>query len=361
MRQGPPSTWSEPELVAFANALYVRAHSAETSRSPGARAELQRRRRQPAYEPEAQVAAAKRLAGELRALRRRRELADGRWSPERELARALDVRTDRLRRWLAKGRVPAAYMAEFDRWAQESAEEQMRSMREQGQVETLLAAAKKPGWAPRLPGSERRRARATPDVRNEHGRVEGESYVGYAWNLRVEAWFSYEGLARWCDWALSLERRDLPRHARAHRLWIVTALTSVLLRPGVKGPKSPGGYRHFGKRSQQAMAARLQIGTPISSGRVERGGLEEAVRRFRAEFDETASLGHRIFVHGIVVRNWRVRSASEQASYRERREDELEREREERAELQAERRRSARERSRAKSKARAQERSRSRR
>lgn len=332
-RRGPPVSWSETELLELMSRLYRRWRAEDDAIELPDRKRVwnERRRRQekaraererPKYAEVTRRKAAEALVRELDELERRRPCEGGRWSPRAHLGRELGVRSSRIARWVAAGSVPEAFMPEFDAWAQARAEEKMRSDRERAQVEDLLAQAQGPGKAHVLTGSRGpRRARRAPVVPNNEGRTESEKTSGYSWRKSVEGWLTFSLIDQLAAWALA-RKRPPGALAKPARLWIVTALTSVLTAPGQRGPRSPGGVRQFGapKSAARAVGVRLYIGTPISSRTVKRGGLARAVHLFRLDAIEHLCEFDSVWVHGLVVRNWRDRTPLEQANYRSREE-----------------------------------------
>jgi hypothetical protein len=314
-KAGPPSVWTEASLVRFAEELFERARVASESRTREARAALQRLRNRPQYAEAARTAAVARLRLELRRLERRRPCEKLSWSPRAALARQLGVTSIRLARWLASGKVPESYMPEFEAWAQTAQELEETRLREQGEAEHLITVARKPGWSHALPGVPARPARRTPDVRTGEGLFESQQNSGYEWRLHTETWCSFERIDQWCEWAGS-RRRPAQRQSKPAPYWIVTALVTVLHGRNRRRLKSPGGFRQFGAGSKRSLSNRLEIGGVVSSATIKRGGLARAVRLFRAEMTAEFCEFQTMWVHGILVRNWRRRGDIEQEAYR---------------------------------------------
>lgn len=311
-----PRRWSEERALRFATELYATSHASDLKRSPGERRALAEALARPSYSHTALRKAAERLDRELR--QRARE---GRGSAT-ELAAELGVASGKLRGWLRRGSVPERYMRDFDGWAQSRADEQFQERVEKERARELIEQAKQPGLAPRLTGETgpRRRAKTAPNLKNDEGPAESDAHAGYVWQLRVEAWLTPKGLARLEAWARS-RRRDM-RNLRPAPRWCVTALGSVFLTGGSGGGPTkrryPGSTRHFGRVSDREFARRLELGNVWSSGTVKRAGLEVAVRRFHDDIAPQLASGDRIFIHGVIVRNWRVRTGREKADYRQR-------------------------------------------
>lgn len=325
-KNGPPLTWRPEFLERFAQELWQRQQAATeqrdpvtgewvSRRSPSERAALERLRNRPRYADAARSAAVQRLRIELRRLERRRPCEKKTWSPRVALARQLGVTSIRLARWLASGRVPESYMPEYDVWAQTAQAQEETRQREQGEAQHLIELARKPGWSHSLRGVPARPARRTPDVRTGEGLFESQQNSGYEWRLRAEAWCTFERIEEWCDWAGS-RRRPALKQARPAPYWIITALVTVLHGRNRRRLKSPGGFRQFGAGSKRSLSNRLEIGGVVSTATLKRGGLPRAVRLFRAEMTAEFCEFETMWVHGILVRNWRRRGDLEQEAYR---------------------------------------------
>lgn len=320
-REGPPARWSDGELEDFAAALYARADVASRERDPAARAHLQAKRHAPVYAPAAMTAAAASLERALGELGARRACEKGTWSPRAELARQLGVTSVRLGRWLAAGRVPGDSMPAFSEWAEQRATESMKRMAERGHVEQLLAEARRPEPMRVLTGADARAPRKmkvrAPDIASGERLTQSEEQAGYVWQKRVERWLGFSLVSELYEWART--RRRLPGSLPA-RNWIVTALCSIY-HPGGRKPgrkKSPGAIREFGTAAQRQRGNDLSINVPVSSYGVERGGLERAAKLFREALTVEACDEPDVFVHAVIVRNWRNRTESERKNYRER-------------------------------------------
>lgn len=318
VRKGPPASWKDARLLTFAEQLYGMAHRAERARDATAREALERRRRAPVYAPAARVAVMGSLRRALADLERRRPCEPGTWSPRASLAGELGISSARLGRWLAVGMVPQEFMERAVSWAQARAEAEVRRIGEQGHVERLLEMAKKPAYAHTLPGAPRRFAHRAPDLQTHEGRTESEEQSGYQWVLRVEQWSTFELIDRWVMWAATRER---PVGMRGlGRWWIVTALCSIYHPRGRKAGKlkSPGARRQFNRAGDKAIGSDLSINVPVSSRSVRSGGLERAVRLFAVNLLAEHCEQDQIFVHGLIVRNWRDRTDRERKNYRQR-------------------------------------------
>lgn len=316
-KEGPPAPWTERQLQELANELWRRQQETSERRTQATRAALLRERQRPHYTIEARQAAVVRLRRELRQLERRKPCEKGTWTARMALARELGVKSVRLGRWLSAGAVPEEYMPEYDLWAQAALEREFLAAQEKSRAEEMLDIARSPGWAHTLTGQKKTRVRRTPELRNVEGVFESADSSGYEWQWRIERWMTWELIDEMCDWALTRQR---PQHrlARPARYWIVTALASVLRSKNGKAPKSPGGYRQFARESHRALAGRLNIGAALSSRTVRRGGLVRAVKLFRLDATDHFCESDVIFVHGLIVRNWRHRSDRERQSYRSR-------------------------------------------
>lgn len=320
--QGSPLRWSERRLSTFANALYVQAHQNEKTRDSAVKTELEKRRRAPVYTEAAQRAIVATLARELALLDKRRVCEPGRWSPRASLAGELGVPSRQLGRWLETGRVPQEFMERAAFWAQARAERDVRRIAERSKVEVLIDKARTPGVAHTLTGDDRRErkmAHRAPDLKTNERLTESEERSGYLWELRVEKWSTFELIDQWCAWAASRQRPKglLFKPARA---WIILALCTIYHPQGraIGRNKSPGARRQFESQADRKMGKDLSLNTPVSSCTVRHGGLPRAVRLFRdaitvehCEFDQ-------VYVHGIIVRNWRWRTETEKRNYRAR-------------------------------------------
>lgn len=304
-------------MLSFASELLRRAHAAEQTRPAEVKRELERRRKRPVFSLEARRAAALSLGRALGELERRRACEPGTWSPRASLAGELGVTSVRLGRWLAAGHVPEAFMVEVSAWAEARAEQQIRVIAEQGHVEALIESAKKPQVAHTLPGASKRFAARAPDLFTHEGRTESEEQSGYQWVRRIERWSTFKLIDELCDWAVTRQR---PAGLMAGRYWIVTALCSIYhprgRRPGKT--KSPGAIRQFERKTDRQRGNDLSLGVPVSSRMVKRGGLERAVRLFREAITIEHCEHDHVFVHALIVRNWRHRTETERANYRRR-------------------------------------------
>lgn len=304
-------------MEAFAQELFRRAHENAVARDPEVQAELERRRKRPRFAMEARVAAAQSLARALADLERRRPCEPGTWSPRTELAGELGVTSVRLGRWLTAGHVPEESMPAVSEWLQLRAEAELRAIAERGHVEALIEQAKKPAYAHTLPGAPRKFAAKAPDLKSTEGRTESEEQSGYQWVRRVERWSTFELIDEWCAWAASRRR---PPGMLLGKFWIVTALCSIYhpqgRRPGKT--KSPGAIRQFERRTDRQRGNDLSLGVPVSSRMVRRGGLARAVKLFREAMTIEHCEHEQLFVHAVLVRNWRHRTDRERANYRER-------------------------------------------
>jgi hypothetical protein len=317
VKEGPPRRWSDERLLRYASELYRRAHGQAEERTQDEREELERRRRRPAYSLEARRAAVEGLRRALAELERRRPCEPGTWSPRSALAQELGVTSVRLGRWLAAGSVPEESMPRASEWAMARAELQLRSIAEQGHVEALIEQAKSPAYAHTLPGAPRKFAAKAPDLKTTEGRTESEEQSGYQWVRRVERWSTFELIDELCAWAGSRKR---PAGMLLGKFWIVTALCTIYhprgRRPGKT--KSPGAIRQFERATDRQRGQNLSLGVPVSSRMVRRGGLERAVKLFRENITIEHCEHDHIFVHAILVRNWRHRTETERANYRRR-------------------------------------------
>lgn len=318
VRRGPPSRWGEAQLLAYANALYLRAHVIETTRDEAVRVALERKRRAPVYSDEARQGAVRSLGLALDDLERRRPCERGTWSPRAELGRQLLVSSARIGRWMAAGRVPQEFMGRVMSWAQARAEEKMRRQEEQGHVERLIEQAKVPVYVHTLPGAPRKFGARAPDIVSQEGPLDYEETSGYHWALRVEDWSTFERIDLWTAWAAS--RRRPPGMRAPGRYWLVTALCTLYHPEGRRTGKrkSPGAKRQFESPADRARGQNMSIGAPISSYLVKTGGLERAARLFHANLLEEHCELDQIYVHAITVRNWRNRSSIERRNYRRR-------------------------------------------
>ncbi len=323
LKRGPPSTWNDERLTRFAESLYARAHTASTARTPSERDVLAAKRKAPESTPEGRRAAVSQLERALLDLEARRACERGSWTPRAALARELGVTSVRLGRWLRAGSVPADSMERVSDWAEQRAEAELRKIAIQGRLDELIQASKKPGTQASLSGAPQKPAARAPDMATGEGATESAEQSGYEWVLRVEDWSSFELIAAMCKWALS-RRRKGPLAKPAHR-WIVTAFLSTYespdsfeRRPWQKGKRSPGAYRQFDTPRDREIGRSLQLGAVVSSGLVSRGGLELAVERFRDAMTSEHCDHELVFVHSVLVRNWRMRGETERQQRRAR-------------------------------------------
>lgn len=289
---------------------------------------LERRRLQAAvvYSDSARALALRPIAEALRELEARSACAIGSWTPRAELARELGVSSVRLGRWMARGRVPVSMMPLVSEWASRRIEQQLQRMARMQLVEDLIARAKRPSLAHGLPGAPKAQAARSPDLRDHSGVFQSSINVGYQWVKRVEAFSTFELMGKLEKWALS---RVLPPTAKIGRakLWIVTAICSIYDPPDSlaakderrqrrRRSKSPGAYRQFERKvDHQQMGRDLMLGAAISSRTVRRGGLERAVRLWLENMIVETCENELVFIHGLIVRNWRTRGDRERSAY----------------------------------------------
>lgn len=326
LKSGPPRNWDDARLTAFAERLYAKAHGVSKARTPAERDLIAAKRKAPVFADAARVAAAGQLARALSELEDRRVCERGTWTPRTELARELGVTSVRLGRWLRAGHVPAESMERVHEWATQRAEAELRRIALQSRLGELIQASKQPGLAPALTGAKQKQAARAPDMATGEGPTESDEQSGYQWVLRVEEWSSFGLIDRMCKWA-AVRKRKGPMARPAHR-WIVTAFLSVYEPPdqaqrrpeGRRGKriKSPGPYRQFESPRDRDIGRNLQLGAVISSGLVTRGGLERAVDLFRAYMTGEHCDHELLFVHSLIVRNWRLRGEAERKARRDR-------------------------------------------
>jgi len=323
VKEGPPASWSEERLTRFAERLYATSRERET-RPLEVQTELERRRQAPVYSEKARRAAARQLGRALGELEGRRPCEKGNWSPRVELAQRFGVRSRRLGRWIESGLVPSEFMPAVMGWAHEEAERALRRMAERGHVEALIDEARSPGQAHQLRGRSGKRAPRVPDLKSGEHVVDNDNESGYAWRLRAETWSTFERIAHWRDWALSRRRpaRDLAGPAR---FWSVMAMCTIYAPKGrsITGGRTASGVsikryegmiRQFERGPDRQRGRDLHLNVSVSSGRRPRGGLAYAVRLFvhaitaeHCEFDQ-------VYVHYILVRNWRQRTAAQKSA-----------------------------------------------
>lgn len=332
LRRGPPSTWGTAELEAFAAVLYQRAVASERQRrlNPAQQAVLERRRQQAAlvYSVEARRAIVAVLESALRDLEDRRACAYGSWTPRAELARELGVSSVRLGRWLSRGRVPVVMMPAVGEWAQRRAEQALLRQARMQLVEDLIQRAKRPALAHGLPGAPKAQAARAPELIDREGIYQSAENIGYFWDRRVEEFATFGLIGKLEKWALS---RRVPPKAQAKigraKFWIVTALVSIYDPPDSlaskderrqrrRRSKSPGAFRQFERKVDKNQIGRdIMLGAAVSSRTVRRGGLERAVRLWLENMTIETCENELVFVHGLIIRNWRGRGEKERQRY----------------------------------------------
>lgn len=331
---------TEDELVKFAERVFVIANAADKSRDAVTRTTLRARRQAPFFTIEARQAAALRLEREIGVLEVRRPCEPGTWTPRVELARELGVTSVRLGRWLDRGRVPQDFMHVYAGWAARKADAELQLIVRRAKLIDLIEQARTPQYQEGAASGVRRLAVQAPDIKTSERRTESEDQSGYMWTLNVEQWTTWPLVERLGEWART---RRHPKGFIVGRYWLVTALASVYahqLRSSrrLKGRlKSPGGFRQFAKQSDAAIARELSIKVPISSRTVTHGGLERAARLFHEMLTIEHCDQELVFIHGMVIRNWRQRNAEEKANYRARLFDQAVREMDEKAKKDARR------------------------
>lgn len=327
LREGPPPSWSEERLVRMAERLYFTSRRRE-DRPPEVQKELERRRALPVYSHRAREIAAEQLGRALGRLEGRRPCERGTWSPRLSLAQEFGVRSKRLGRWVEAGRVPAEYMPAVSAWAQEQAERELRLIAERGLVEGLIHDARRPGVTHQLKGGERKRAPRVPNVKSGERVVDNDhGEVGYSWTLRVEDWTTFERIQSWAQWAGDRRRpRDHRSDAGAAHNWAVTAMCAIYAPKGRATGLSrtasgkivkryEGMFRQFAGTKANKIGADLELNVPVSSQRIHRGGLARAVHLFSQAITFEHCQHDQVYVHYIIVRNWRVRTDKQRQAH----------------------------------------------
>lgn len=330
LRPGTLERWAPARLEGLGNQLLAVAVDSEKRRrlNPAQQAVLERRRQQAAvvYSDAARAAALLPIAEALRELQARSACAIGSWTPRAELARELGVSSVRLGRWIASGHVPTAMMPLVSEWAARRIEQQLQRMARMQLVEDLIGRAKRPTLAHGLPGAPKAQAARAPDIHNHSGVFQSAVNVGYQWVRRVEEFSTFELIGKLEKWALT---RTLPPTAKIGRakLWIVTAICSIYDPPDSlaakderrqrrRRSKSPGAFRQFERKvDRQQMGRDLMLGAAISSRTVRRGGLERTVRLWLDNMITETCENELVFVHALIIRNWRRRGDSERDAY----------------------------------------------
>lgn len=328
--RGPPPSWPQARLEAFAQQLVfvVAQAEAERRRNPAKQAIVERRRQQATviYTDAARAAALAPIRDALEEYEARSACAFGSWTPRAELAREMGVSSGRIGRWLEAGRVPAAMMPLVSEWAMRRAEQQLQRFARMGLVEELIARAKRPALAHGLPGAPKAQAARAPDLKNHEGVFQSADNVGYQWVRRVEEFSTFERISKLEKWALA---RRIPPTAKIGRanLWIVTAICTIYDPPDSlaakderrqrrRRSKSPGAFRQFERKVDKNQIGRdLMLGAAVSSRTVRRGGLERAVRLWLENMLIEHCENELVFIHGLIIRNWRTRGDRERDIY----------------------------------------------
>lgn len=273
------------------------------------------------YSRKARRSAARALQKALDELEKRNAVCRIRKSAVVQLANELPVGPGKLRRWLRDRELPVEQMPLFSHWAQSRAEDQIAIVQEKAESEEHIQAAKRPGY--QLGGRkdrEKRKAEQTVSFITETRKMNSEIASGWWWSWKVERWLTAELLESLIAKAQGAEP---PRAFWALDYWIVTALVSIRHRPGGELHYSQR-FRQFGarqsKKSQRA-AVLVNLNAPISSGRMGPGSSatikRRAIEAFRKEMVQQLCGLNLVFVQGLEVRNYKLRTHKQRASWRE--------------------------------------------
>lgn len=324
LRQGLPPTMSDAEVERLATELYRRARRIDDAMIEQRR---QKRRellaRQP-YAMAARRAAVRFLRGEERKLA---ATLPPRKSARAALARALGVTRARLDGWMKRGSVSDDFMPAFDEWAQGRVEAELDEKAAVSKAEELIELSRRPGLQPTVgkPGSpragKRLKAPQAPQVSTRSGIIDRPTVSGWQWSLSVEQWLSPQVIERMAAFAA---RVRIPRSFWRMAKWNVVALTSIYQRPGGKQHYTVK-VRHF-DRAHRDDGRNLNIGAPIASGTVhvrrgrdgEARAQARAVALFRAALEVELADPNLVWVHGVIVATWKVRSEVERQAWQRR-------------------------------------------
>lgn len=276
-----------------------------------------------------------RLLGEEAELRKRpRSMAAA-------LADELGVPLRTVRRWFDEGRITGAGYRRFRQHERESKAAQAQQKRDRKVFQKLLTAGRKPLVIRKLGERywDKKKARwvtprkqieapQVPVFRPSEGYYGGDTTSGYRWNMPVRQYLGPAVLARLVQQALNVPMAAFRKRMR-NRLpeWAVFVVVSVLYREdGDRGhpieARSGSGYR-YGANVREDLALAFEEGRRFVVKDAYTSGnwptLKEAVTEFEKRMWKEIATDDLTWIHGLVVWNFRRRTAEEWAEIVERR------------------------------------------
>jgi hypothetical protein len=250
------------------------------------------------------------------------------------VAEQLKVKPSTARRWLKEGKVSKDGVYKLKRYDLEEKGDREVEREERKIFAELLKAGRKPHtirkkgaryWDPKkakwVTPVKTEQAPVVPTFRGSEGYYGGDGTSGYRWNMRVAAYLTPTLLAQMKRMALSVPmeayrkriRRKLPE-------WTVFVVVSALyVKDGDRGhPVKSAAGRLYGQNVRSDLepkfpehANRFVVKDVYSSGN--HPTLETAAVEFDKRMWREIKSGDRVYVHGLVVWNFRRRTTDEQA------------------------------------------------
>lgn len=257
-------------------------------------------------------------------------------SPAAIMAEQLGVKASTVRRWLKDGKTSESGAYKHQRYEREEKGDREVEAAERRIFQELLKAGRKPHtirkqgetywdkkkgeWVTPEPTFEQ--APVVPKFRATEGYYGGDATSGYQWAMPVRDYLTPTLLEKMKGMALGVSMGKFrKRMRRVMPEWAVFIIVSVLYSTdGKRGhPVKTAGDKHtYGKNVRDDLAPkfpdhanRFVVKDAYSSGNYPT--LKLAVEAFDKRLWSEIKSGDRIWVHGVVVWNFRRRSQEEQA------------------------------------------------
>ena len=256
------------------------------------------------------------------------------------MAEQLGVKVSTVRRWLESGQVSEAGTYKFLQYELGEKGDREVERQERKIFEQLLKAGRKPHtirkegerywdakkarWVRVVKTEE---APVVPRFRGSEGYYGGDGTSGYRWNMRVGDYLTPTLLRQMMRMALTVPTEGFRRRIkRKLPEWAVFVVVSVLYATdGQRGHPVRSAAGHlYGKNVRSDLepqfpkhANRFVVKDAYSSGNQDT--LPAAVAAFEKRLWPEIKSGDRIYVHGLVVWNFRRRTTDEQAAIVEQR------------------------------------------
>lgn len=256
------------------------------------------------------------------------------------MAEQLGVKPSTVRRWLESGQVSEAGTYKFLQYELGEKGDREVERQERKIFEELLKAGRKPHtirkegerywdakqarWVKVMKTEE---APVVPKFRGGEGYYGGDGTSGYRWNTPIRDYLTPTLLRQMMRMALTVPTEGLRRRIkRKMPEWAVFVVVSVLYAvDGQRGHPVRSAAGHlYGKNVRSDLepqfpkhANRFIVKDAYSSGNQD--SLPSAVAAFEKRMWPEIKSGDRVYVHGLVVWNFRRRTTSEQADIVEQR------------------------------------------